>query len=457
MNMENFINGYPGDEHGLRAEAGRALGEARAQFLFDRWHDHFFAEEDVAFLKSCGANTIRLPLNYRHFEDDARPFRYNETGFARLARAVGDCARHGMYVILDLHAAPGWQNPDWHCDNATRHVLLWRHPHFQERFIALWREIASRYRGNGTIAGYNLLNEPVTGVPDGPYPFPYRSDWDAINGLYRRAVRAVRETDPDHILFLEGDLFSSRFDRLEPPPDSNLVYSSHNYNEAGFGPGQYPGRMLGTRWDRRRQADVFQRHEGTRYCRRYKVPLWVGEFGTNFRGPRREAADRIRAIDDQIAVFEENGAHWTIWTYKDVGVMGVVSPDPDSTYMRLIKPILAAKDRLALETWNLPHNAPQRAIRQASNWLADQIRRAIPDRGIQPLENHNFLAQAALGMYAARLLQPAFVRLFKGKSEAQIDRILESFALKNCAKREDLVAVLSKYWRRDGESSGGQE
>jgi endoglucanase len=449
MNMENFINGYPGDEHGLRIEAVAVLGEDRAQFLFDRWHDHFFAEEDVAFLKSCGANVIRLPLNYRHFEDDAAPYRYREEGFARLARAVEWCARHGLYAILDLHAAPGWQNPDWHCDNAARHVLLWRHPHFQERFLALWKEIARRFRGNAAIAGYNLLNEPVTGWPDGPYPFPYRTDWDALNGLYARAIRAVREADPDHIIFLEGDLYSTRFARLDPPPDSNLVYSSHNYNEAGFGPGPYPGPLFGKTWNRRRQASVFEHQEGTRYSRQYGVPLWVGEFGPNLQGPRREARDRVRAIDDQIAVFEQGGAHWTIWTYKDVGMMGVVSPDPRSEYMRLVKPILAAKARLALETWSLPVKARQNEIRQAADRLADRIRRAVPDRGILPLDNHTHLAQAALGVYAARLLQPVFVRLFKGKSEVQIDRILESFALKNCLPREDLIEVLGKYWRAE--------
>jgi endoglucanase len=449
MNMENFINGYPGDEHGLREKAAEILGAERARFLFNRWLDHFFAEEDVIFLKSCGANVVRLPLNYRHFEEDSHPFRYREEGFARLGRAVDWCARHGMYVILDLHAAQGWQNTDWHSDNAARHSLLWRHPHFQERVVALWKEFARRYRGNPAVAGYNLLNEPVTGAPDGRYPFAYRTDWDVLNDLYRRTIRAVREADADHIIFLEGDCFSTLFSRLDPPADANLVYSSHNYTEAGFGPGAYPGTMFGRRWDRRRQEAVFNAHEGTQFCRQYGRPLWVGEFGANLQGAKREAMFRLRAIDDQIDVFEQGGAHWTIWTYKDVGMMGAVSPDPKSEYLRLIWPIVNAKRRLGLETWSLPARAPQAEVRQAADRLADQLRRAVPDRTILPVENHVFLAQAALGVYAARLLQPAFLHLFRGKTEGQIDRILESFALKNCRPREDLLAVLRKHWQAD--------
>ena len=104
MNMENFINGYPGSEHGVRAAMVEVLGESKAQFFFERLLDHMLAESDLKFLKSLGMNTVRLPLNYRHFESDAAPFEYLEAGFERLSRAIGWCEKHGLYAILDLHA-----------------------------------------------------------------------------------------------------------------------------------------------------------------------------------------------------------------------------------------------------------------------------------------------------------------------------------------------------------------
>ena len=192
MNGEDFIDGYPGCEHGLRATMAEIIGPAKAHFFFERLLDYFFGEEDVAFIKSCGANVVRLPLNYRHFERDETPFHYLEDGFQRLDQAIAWCARSGLYVILDLHAVQGWQNPDWHCDNASRHVLFWQHKQFQDRFVALWEEFARRYQGNPTVAGYNVMNEPVTNAPRGRFGVPYVPDWPAINGVYRRVVSAIR-------------------------------------------------------------------------------------------------------------------------------------------------------------------------------------------------------------------------------------------------------------------------
>ena len=93
-----------------------ALGADAGRKFFERLLDAVLAEDDIAFLKSCGVTVVRLPLNYRHFEDDTKPFVYREDGFARLNRVIEWCAKHGIYAILDLHAAQGWQSPDWHCD-----------------------------------------------------------------------------------------------------------------------------------------------------------------------------------------------------------------------------------------------------------------------------------------------------------------------------------------------------
>src|SRR5205823_8246835 len=80
LNLEDFITGHPGAEHALRATLTDVLGPGRASFVFDRLLEYFFAEDDVAFLKSVGASVVRIALNYRHFESDAAPFEYNEAG-----------------------------------------------------------------------------------------------------------------------------------------------------------------------------------------------------------------------------------------------------------------------------------------------------------------------------------------------------------------------------------------
>jgi aryl-phospho-beta-D-glucosidase BglC (GH1 family) len=236
MNMENFINGYPGSEHGLRAVMAQIIGPYKARFFFDRLLDHFVTEADIAFIRRQGATVVRIPLNYRHFEADSQPYHYLSEGFDRLDRVLDWCTQHNLYAILDMHAAPGWQNTDWHSDNANRHALLWEHPHFQNRLIQLWSALAERYCANPTVAGYDVLNEPVTAAPRGIFSEAvYQPTWPAINQLYRRLVEAIRANDPDHIIFLEGDFFSSRFKGFDEPFAENLAYSSHNYTPSGFG------------------------------------------------------------------------------------------------------------------------------------------------------------------------------------------------------------------------------
>ncbi len=447
MNMENFIDGYPGTEHGLRAALAAELGPEQARFFFARLLDHFFGADDIAFIRARGANVVRLPLNYRHFEDDAAPFEYLEPGFDRLDRAVRWCGEQGLYVILDLHAVPGWQNPDWHCDNPCGQGLFWQHPHFQERFYALWREIARRYQGNPTVAGYNVMNEPVCGWPRGRSPLPYQPDWAALNRVYRQVVRAIRMVDPQHIIFLEGDWFSTLFSGLDAPFADNLVYSSHHYVAAGFGPGPYPGTIRGQYWDGAYQAQLFAAQEGTRYAQEHGVPLWVGEFGAVYNGPAAEQPDRLRALDDQLAVLEEAGVHWTTWTYKDVGVMGWVQLDPACEYMQRIRPVLAAKTELGTDMWSrwLPSTPAREAVRQLGQVVAQVL-----GAGYDPQVVHDHLDAAALAECAAGMLQPAYARSFRGMSEADLDRVLESFCLRNCRVNGELLRILERHLRQSG-------
>lgn len=443
MNMENFINGYPGDESGTRHVMAQILSPAKAEFFFDRLLDYFLGEEDIQFIKSCGATVVRLPVNYRHFERDDLPFHYLEKGFARLDQAVRWCEKYGLYVIIDLHAVQGWQNPDWHCDNPSRQTLFWAQKQFQDRFVALWEEFARRYQGNPTIAGYNVMNEPVTNAPFGRFTSQYMPDWKIMNHIYRRVINAIRAIDPDAIIFLEGDYYSSRFEGLEPPPAANLVYSSHNYTAAGFGPGAYPGKLQGVYWDLGRQEQLFLAHEGSRYSNKYNVPLWVGEFGSVYNGLAQENEDRLQALDDQITVFGKHNAHWTTWTYKDVGVMGWVTLPPESEYLQVIAAPLQAKYDLYSDFWMrwLPPTPAVRVVEE----LAEVIEDAIGDPAIDKQANRTYLMQHALSGYVGNYLQPYYAKCFAKMSEKEIDRVLSSFAFKNCCPNEGLVSVLRKH------------
>jgi endoglucanase len=427
MNLENFLNGYPGSEHGLRAVMTEILGPGKAQFFFERLLDHFIAETDLAFIKSQGATVVRIPLNYRHFESDGQPFRYLSEGFTRLDQILTWCTQQGLYAILDMHAAPGWQNPDWHSDNANRNALLWEHPHFQERLIRLWCAIAERYCKNPTVAGYNLLNEPVSASPRGVFSeISYQPAWPVINQLYRQLVTAIRSQDPDHIIFLEGDFFSTRFIGLEEPFTANLVYSSHNYSSSCFGPGLYPGRIQNEWWDAIHLQRFFEEREGTVFTR-----------------PEEEIPDRLRALDDQLAIFNHANTHWTIWTYKDTGIMGWVSLDPDCEYLQRLAHILKAKHLLNTDFW-IEWLAPTPAKRRAA-LLARLIVDTIADPDLHLSEVETYFRQASLSNFVGELLQPAYAKCFHDLSEKEIDQTLQSFRLENCKIHDDLISTIRRH------------
>ncbi len=443
MHLENFINGYPGTGHELRQQFEARAGAARAEFFFGRMLDHFFTEEDVRFIRQTGATAIRLPLNYRHFELDDRPFEYIEAGFERVDRVVEWCGRHGLYVILDGHAVQGWQNTDWSSDNACGRALFWRHQQFQDRFVAWWERLAERYRDEPAVAGYDLLNEPVGNAPPGGGfdKASYQPAWRAMNDLYRRTVGAIRAFDPDHIIFLEGEGYSERFAELDPRFAENLVYSCHQYSSPGFGPGPYPGEIRGRHWDMEAQREALHATEGFQFARRHGVPLWVGEFGAVYNGPSAEVADRVHALDDQLAVYETEGVHWTLWTYKDCGVLGWVTLDPESDYMLRTAGVRKAKIDLDTDFWL--HWLPATEHRRLRQELAEQIRATLPGPAVDP-EAHQTHLSLALTSFTGALLQPAYIDVFRDLAEPELDDCLASFAVDRCRVNDALVETVTR-------------
>jgi len=455
MNMEDFINGHPGAEHTLRSQMAEALGPAKAQFFFERLLDYFFNEDDIFFLRKAGASVIRIPLNYRHFEDDAAPFKYKESGFDRLDRVLNHCEKHGLYVILDLHSAQGWQNVHWHSDNASRISLFWTLPSYQDRYVALWQEFAHRYANRAVIAGYDILNEPCSNNDIGDYPWNiysnYKPRWDRMNSVFRRVVSEIRKIDSRHIIFLEGDNYAKQFFGFDKPFDDNLAYSSHHYTVPGFGPGRYPGVYPpgstsandSEIWDLAKQERFFLGAEGTQFTQQHDVPLWVGEFGSVYNGPSDENPDRLRALEDQIGIFERNGAHWTTWNYKDVGVMGMLTLDPGSPYMERISDLLRKKRALGTDDWM--KWLPPTPVKDATALLAGQILKVVSDPAIDARLNVRCVSQTLLCFYTGTLMQPLYANLFKGLSESELDHILSSFSAQQCVPNRGLVEVLSKY------------
>jgi endoglucanase len=437
MNMENFITGFPGTETLQRGALGRALGEEGARRFFDRFLDVFFADEDAAFIASLGLNVVRLPVSYRHFDDDLRPFELREEGLSLLDRAIDRCARHGLYTVIDLHALPGCQNQRWHSDNPTHRAFFWAYRHFQDRVVHLWEALARRYRGHPWVAGYNPINEPgdVGGAAIGPF--------------YQRLHDAVRAVDPDHVLFLEGNRYSLDFDVFgEPWP--NTVYTVHDYALPGlYDGGDYPGLSRGTYVDR----DVIERTflARTEYMRRTGTPIWVGEFGPVYPGDARRDAMRRQVLTDQLEIYRRHDAGWALWTYKDIGLQGLVCASADSPYVRRIRPVLERKARLGVDAWG----SSDAGVRDILGPIEEAFRREFPGFDPFPFGQRSWIHGLVRHILLAEPLVEDFGRCFEGMDAEEAEALADSFRFARCVKREPLLDLVRAAISADTLSTRG--
>jgi endoglucanase len=425
LNMENFITGYPSTESAQRRALRRVLGARRYSLFFESLLTNFFGPDDAAFIASLGMNCVRIPVNYRHWEDDARPGEIAEGGFAHLDRAIDACAEAGLYTVVDLHAAPGAQNHHWHSDNPFHRPLFWQHAEFQDRAIRLWEAIASRYAGRPEVAGYNVLNEPAD------------ESGAALVEFYRRAVAAIRAVDGRHMVFLDGNRYAREFPGFAEPFE-NAVYAVHQYPEPGAADGgPYPGMTGGRRYDRDAVAAEFG--SMTAYMREHGVPIWVGEFGPVYGAGASRDAQRRELLADQISLYEAAGASWSVWTYKDIGVQGLVVVDPASAWMTRTAAVRAHKAAVAADHWGMTTDG----MRDVLGPLLTRFEREFPGFSPYPFGARRYVEQLVLNICFAEPLVDEFAACFADAADPELVALGECFALRNCVVQKELCEVLS--------------
>ncbi len=202
-------------------------------------------DSDAMFFRSLGLNCIRIAVNYRHFEgklsfseiccgamstfaDDSNPRVLKREGFHHLDRVISLCAKHSIYTIIDMHTLLVHRVVDGMQSGGTHIANFWKHKDFQDRFVWLWMEIASHYKDNEWVAGYNLMNEPAD-----PHPTIAR-----LVEVYDRLCTAIQSVDPNHIIFLDGNTFASDFtkfpENVKERWGENVAYAIHDYSLYGF-------------------------------------------------------------------------------------------------------------------------------------------------------------------------------------------------------------------------------
>ncbi len=427
LNLEDFITGHAGNEEALRGHLLRAMGAESYEALFETFYEAFVAEEDAVFMAGLGLNAVRIPVNYRHFEDDRRPFELLESGFDRLDRAIGVLAEQGIYSIIDLHAAPGYQNHHWHSDNPTHQALFWRHPHFQDRVIHLWEALATRYRDRPEVAGFNPLNEPAD------------ETGEVLPAFYDRLVGAIRAVDPRHVLFLDGNRYSTDFSAFDEPYE-NSVYSSHDYALPGIASAtEYPGTVRGEYFDRDVVEHAFLRR--TEASRAAGLPICIGEFGPMHPPEHPEQTWRFELLRDQLDIYRRHGASWLLWTYKDVGLQGVVTLDPQTPWMRRTEPVRRLKAELGTDSWG----GSDVGVRDVLDPIDAIFDERFPDYEPYPWGRRQHINRLVRHILLAEPVAERFASLFEGVTPDEARALSASFRFENTVVRSRLAELLRTH------------
>lgn len=273
----------------------QAVGPDFTATFWQTFKDNYITRDDILFIKQQGANTIRLPFNYKLFtEEDYMGLSSQQDGFKRIDDVVAWCKEAGLYLILDMHDCPGGQTGD-NIDDGHGYPWLFESEPSQQLFCDIWRRIADRYKNEAIILGYELANEPIA------HYFENKEELNQqLEPLYKRAVKAIREVDPYHIILLGGARWNSDFymfaDWLF---DQNIMYTCHRYG------GEATKEAIKDYIDFRNKTNL---------------PMYMGEIGHN--------TDQWQT--DFVKVMKEVNIGYTFWPYKKIDgscMMGIQRPE----------------------------------------------------------------------------------------------------------------------------------
>ena len=161
------LSGFTSSQHEIRAKIQSVLGEENTKEFYRKWIANGFREADVRLLAELGFNSIRLPMHYNLFTlpIEEEPVRgentWIEEGFELVDSVLTWCRKYQIYLILDMHGAPGGQGKDTNIsDYDPSKLSLWESDDNMDKLEALWVRLAERYAYEPYIAGYDLINEP---------------------------------------------------------------------------------------------------------------------------------------------------------------------------------------------------------------------------------------------------------------------------------------------------------
>lgn len=258
------------------------IGSEKAESFWKTFRKNYITEADIKRIAELGFNSVRPALNSRLFLTEGENPVFVEEGFQLIDSLVSWCTKHKLYVIIDMHGAPGGQTGANIDDSPNDIPELFIKEKYQDQLVDLWIKIAQRYKEEPTVAAYDLLNEPLPSRTGAAAQYKH-----LLVPLYKRITAEIRKVDQKHMITLEGFDWSNDWSLFDKPFDTNVFYQFHYYC-----------------WDRPDNLNgiggfIKKRNE-------LNTPIWVGETG--------EKGNTIYWSTTQY--FEANNIGFSFWPWK---------------------------------------------------------------------------------------------------------------------------------------------
>ena len=302
----------------FRTKLEQKIGEERTTEFYHDWLDNHMTKADLDSMKAWGFNAIRPALHYKWFtlpiqdEPVSGQHTWVNAGFEKLDELMEWAASNQMYVMFDMHGAPGGQGKNSNINDYDENLpSLFEDEANKEKLEALWLKLAQRYKDNPWFGGYDLINEPNWKLGDsGNDNGCGTENNDELWDLHLRLTKSIRQIDPNNIIYLSGNCWGNNYSSFENHSlstyDDNTVITFHKY------------------WNQNDQESI---QWAVDMREQYNRPLWMSESGENSN----------QWFADAIHLFESNNIGWSWWPVKKSRTNNIFKVTTPESYYQLLR------------------------------------------------------------------------------------------------------------------------
>lgn len=370
------LSGVAVAQYDIKKKITDLVGEPNTKKFYEAWLSNHCTKADIDSVAAWGFNSIRLPMHYNLYtlpvaEEKDGQNTWLSKGFELTDSLLSWCKANRIYLILDLHAAPGGQgNDNAISDRDTSLPSLWQSEANRNKTIAFWDKLASRYANEEWIGGYDILNEPNWGFQNAADKNGCAETENVpLKQFYTDITKAIRQVDKKHIIIIEGNCWGNNYKGMFPLWDDNLVMSFHKY------------------WNNNDQAAI---QNFLDYREKYNLPIWLGETGENSNA----------WFTDLISLMEENKIGWAMWPLKKSGLNNPLQVKMNDGFQEIIqywegKAPKPASEKAFKSLMELAENTKlQQNILQAG--VTDAMTRQIKNQSATPYKNNIVKKEAVI-------------------------------------------------------------